>query len=234
MRAAVALLLFMTMTTQSQTKTSLHYLVREPKIKTQHPPVIILMHGVGSNETDLFSLADQFPDNFLVIAARGPLTLSHDRFGWFHVDFGSGKPVINFEEHERSRKLITDFISEIKTIYNVDPTQVYLGGFSQGGIMSYSVALTNPELIKGISVMSGRLLEEIRPLAKTPEALKNLEVFISHGKEDALLNIDYALDAKQWLEQKGITPEYHEYNAAHQLLPQMTADMLLWLIKTSK
>lgn len=228
-----SLLTLMTMTLQSQEKASLHYMVREPKIKTAHPPAIILMHGVGSNEHDLFSLADQFPDNFLVISARGPLTLSTGRYAWFHVDFATGKPVINFEEQEKSRQLIAKFIGEMKAKYSFDEKNIFLGGFSQGGIMSYSVALTNPGLVKGIAVMSGRLLQEIRPMVQPSEELKKLNVFISHGIEDELLTIDYARDAKQWLENKGITPEYHEYHAAHQLLPQMTADMLKWLRKTS-
>lgn len=220
------------MTMHSQTKASLHYLVRQPKTVTPHPPVMILMHGVGSNETDLFSIANRFPDNFIVVSARGPITLNPGRFAWFHVDFTTGKPVINFEEQENSRKLIAKFVDEIKTIYSTDT--VFLGGFSQGGIMSYSVALTNPGLVKGIAVMSGRLLQEIRPLVQESAKLKELAIFISHGNDDAMLNIEYAHDAKKWLEDKGLKPEYHEYHAAHQLLPEMTADMLKWLDKTYK
>lgn len=222
------------MTIQSQEKASLHYLVREPKVKTANTPVIILMHGVGSNEYDMFSLADRFPDNFLVLSARGPLTLSNGRYAWFHVDFATGKPIINFEEQEKSRALIAKFVNEIKTIYRINGDNIFLGGFSQGGIMSYSVALTNPGLVKGIAVMSGRLLQEIRPLVKESEQLKKLQIFISHGIEDELLTIDYPRDAKQWLEAKGITPEYHEYHAAHQLLPQMTDGMFKWLNKAAK
>ena len=47
--------------------TVLQYLVRQPKIKTDKIPLIILLHGVEGNEEDLFSFANQLPDNFLVL-----------------------------------------------------------------------------------------------------------------------------------------------------------------------
>lgn len=232
-RLLILLSALITMNTYSQSTASLHYLVREPNVKTDHPPVIFLMHGVGSNEKDLFNLAKSFPDNFLVISARGPLTLGPDRYAWFHVDFGSGKPVINFKEQEDSRRLMAKFIDEMKTKYNFDDTKIFLGGFSQGGIMSYSIALTHPGLIKGIAVMSGRLLPEIKPLVTDFDKLKELSIFISHGTEDNVLGIDYARDAKSWLESKHLNPNYHEYTAGHEIIQPMLQDMLAWLSKTS-
>ena len=53
--------------------------------------------------------------------------------------------------------------------------------FSQGSIMVYSVGLTVPEKIKGIAIMSGRLLEEVKPIINQKNKLKNLKIFISHG-----------------------------------------------------
>lgn len=232
--AFTLLIVLISMNIQSQTGASLHYLVREPKVKSPHAPIAILLHGVGSNEKDLFNLAASFPDNFLVISARGPLTLGPDRFGWFHVDFGSGKPIINFKEQEDSRKLIAKFIGEVEAKYDFDEKNVFLCGFSQGGIMSYSVAITNPGLIKGIAVMSGRLLPEIKPLVPISDKHKNLSIFISHGKEDNVLNVDFAREAKRWLESKHFSPKYHEYTAGHQITQPMLMDMLDWLSETSQ
>lgn len=56
-------------------RTEMQYMVRKPKIEISNPPLLLLMHGVGSNEQDMFSLADYLPDDFLIIALRGPLTL---------------------------------------------------------------------------------------------------------------------------------------------------------------
>ncbi len=52
---------------ENDTTMILHYLVRQPKIKSAKPPVIILLHGVGSNEEDLFSFADKLPDKLNIL-----------------------------------------------------------------------------------------------------------------------------------------------------------------------
>lgn len=225
----ILLTAFITMNTFSQ---SLHYLVREPKVKSVHPPVVFLLHGVGSNEKDLFSFTDKLPEEYLVISARGPITITEGRYAWFHVEFTPSGPKINFDEQEKSRKLIATFIKEMHAKYHFDDKRVLLTGFSQGGIMSYSVALTNPGLVKGIAIMSSRLLPEIKPLMAPADKLKGLSIHISHGTEDNVLGIDYARSANAYLKSLGLTPDYHEYTgAAHTITPAMFTDLLLWINK---
>lgn len=207
----------------------LHYLVRQPKIKIAHPPLLILLHGVGGNEQNLFSFANDLPSNYLVVSARGPLTLGANSFAWFQVDFSSGRPQINEQQAENARLMLVDFIENLKNELDFDPKQVYLMGFSQGGIMSYSVALTAPEKIKGIAVMSGRLLPEIKPFIADGHRLEKLKIFISHGKQDAVLNYQFATDALAYLETKGMTPEFHSYDEGHTINKQMFDDVNQWL-----
>lgn len=207
---------------------SLYYIFKEPKIKSAKPPVIILMHGVGSNEKDLFSFANQLPDSFLVISLRAPIKLGNDSYGWYHLSFENGKPIGNPIEAEASRLMIIDFINNLKNKHTFNEKRVYLCGFSQGSIMAYSVGLTVPEKIKGIAVMSGRLLEEVKPLVATKEKLKNLKVFISHGTNDGVLPINNAREANTYLKQLGVNASYHEYPEAHTISNAMFNDMLLW------
>lgn len=215
------------MNTYSQ---SLHYLVREPKVKSAHPPVMFLLHGVGSNEKDLFGFADKLPDDYLVISARGPITISEGRYAWFHVEFTPDGPKINFNEQENSRKLIAKFIGEMQAKYHFNEKRIVLVGFSQGGIMNYSVALTHPGLVKGIAIMSSRLLPEIKPLIAPADKLKELKIHISHGTADNVLQVDYARNAKAHLESLGLKPDYHEYpGAVHTITPAMFADLLTWV-----
>lgn len=214
----------------SNTKnTKLHYVVRQPKVQTANPPLLILLHGVGGNEQNLFSFAPELPDTFVVVSARGPLTFGPNSFAWFQVDFSTGKPQINAEQAENARKMIIDFIEDLKTEINFDSQQVYLMGFSQGGIMSYSVSLTAPEKVKGIAVMSGRLLPEIKPLIADEKRLEKLKIFISHGKQDAVLNYQYAVDASEFLKTKNLNPEFHSYQEGHTVNKQMFDDVNLWL-----
>lgn len=222
-----------TIMNSTKEKTKLHYLIREPKIKTANPPLVILLHGVGGNEQNLFSFAPELPDNFVVVSARGPLTFGPNSFAWFQVDFSTGKPQINAEQAEKSREMLIDFISDLKSEINFNPDEVYLMGFSQGGIMSYSVALTAPEKVKGIAVMSGRLLPEIKPFMADEKGLENLKIFISHGKQDAVLNYQYAVDASDFLKTKNLNPNFHSYEEGHTVNKQMVDDVNLWLKKNN-
>lgn len=218
-----------TIMNSSKEKTTLHYLVRQPKIKTTHPPLLLLLHGVGGNEQNLFSFANALPDNYLVVSARGPLILGPESFAWFQVNFTSGHPQINEQQAEAARVTILDFIESLKNKLDFDDKQVYLMGFSQGGIMSYSVGLTEPEKIKGIAVMSGRLLPEVKPLIANEKRLDKLKVFISHGRQDAVLQFPYATDALAYLQTKGVNPEFHQYDEGHTVNKQMFDDVNFWL-----
>ena len=213
----------------NQQKTQFEYLARESCIKTGKAPLLLLLHGVGSNETDLFSFADQLPGQFLVVSARAPYTLEPGRYAWYQVDFSTGKPVIQMEQAERSRRMILQFIDELKGRYRIDENAIYLCGFSQGAIMSYSAGLTAPDLFKGIAAMSGRLLEEVKHEIASPEELQHLRVFISHGKEDRMLNIEYARSCAAYLKSLGIQPTYKEYAEGHGINKEMLADLIHWL-----
>ena len=215
--------------TNSATSDSmvLQYLVREPKIKSTKKRALILLHGVGSNEADLFSLADQLPGDFYVIAPRGQFILGAGSYAWYNVDFSTGKPVFDKTQEMSSREVIRKFIAQVKQKYQVD--EVYLGGFSQGAIMSFSVGLTNPAAIKGIISLSGRLLSEIRPVIIKNDDVQQLKVFVAHGVQDNTLTVQYAREAKLYLEDLGVQLSYHEYEMGHQVNGAVIKDMNNWL-----
>jgi phospholipase/carboxylesterase len=166
-----------------------------------------------------------------VISARAPLTLGPSSFAWYQVDFSTGKPVFNKEQELTSRKIILDFIDQLKEHHSFDEHQVYLCGFSQGGIMSYSVALTHPEKIKGIAILSGRLLEEIKPLVIKSSVLAQLKIFISHGTKDGTLPVEYAREAVGYLKNLNLHPAYKEYDAGHGINNENLSDVIDWLSK---
>lgn len=210
-------------------KTKLNYLVRRPKIETENPPLLILLHGVGSNEKNMFSFAEYLPEKYLIVSARGPLDFGNNSYAWFQVDFSTGKPVIVESQAEAARKVIIEFIDDLQSELNFDKENIYLMGFSQGGIMSYSVALTTPEKVKGIAVMSGRLLPEVKPLIAENTALTTLKVYISHGYQDPVLQYGFAEDAVNYLQTKGLHPEFHSYHAGHTINQEMLNDVIEWL-----
>jgi phospholipase/carboxylesterase len=214
-------------TSNTSGSSLLQYLVREPGVRSSKNKAIILLHGVGSNEQDLFRLADQLPDDFYIISPHGPFTLGAGRYAWYNVDFSTGKPVYNTEQELSSRKAIATFIKQVKEKYNLD--ELYLGGFSQGAIMSYSIGLLYPHEVKGIIAFSGRLLEEIKPLVKKDAYLQKLKVFVAHGVQDNTLPIHYAREAKDYIERLGISLSYHEYTIGHQISNEVLQDLNSWL-----
>jgi phospholipase/carboxylesterase len=231
---AILLIFLITMNPTHINQTSaplLHYLVREPKVKTEKSPLIILMHGYASNEQDLFSFANQLPANFLVISARAPYTIGKDSYAWYELNFINDKPISNKEQAEKSRLLILQFINQLKEKHAFDTQRIYLCGFSQGAIMTDSVGLTNPDQIKGIAIMSGMLLEEVKPLIASKEKLKNLRVFMSHGTNDNVLDVHYARESNSYLKQLGLALTFKEYPEGHTISLAMLNDLLTWLNK---
>lgn len=206
----------------------LEYVIKEPKVQSKNSPLLILLHGVGSNEADLFQLAQHLPDEYVIVSARAPYIQSENRFKWYDVDFSTGRPVINYEQAEKSRLILKQFINQLKSLHTFDHQKVIIGGFSQGAIMSYSLGLTEPHLVHGIMSLSGRMLEEIKPLIKTKGA-EELELLIVHGTQDRVLGIDYARQAKNYLEERKFRVNYHEISAGHTINSQTVQLINGWL-----
>jgi len=213
-------------------KLLLEYIVREPTTAQVNPPLLILLHGVGGNETNLFKYATMFPPEFVVVAVRAPFIKTVGSYAWFSVNFFMGKPIINPEEAEQSRGILMEFINQLIEKYNVDSTNIYLVGFSQGAIMCYSVALTKPGCIKGIAALSGRILPEIKPLVTPSETLPKLKVLISHGEEDNKLPVQYARDAKEYIESLHIPLAYIEWPATgHLVNNDIMQKVVEWMVR---
>ena len=211
------------------TTLSLNHLVHSPKSEVRLPPLLILLHGIGSNEHDLFALSPHLDARFLIVSARAPITLMPGSYAWFHAEFGGGTPRINSAEAESSRRAILDFIEEAVQAYHADRTRVYLMGFSQGAIMSMSVMLTYPEGLAGVVAMSGRILPDIKPDGAAPAGLEGFPVMVLHGVQDDVLPISYGRASRDYLSTLPVILTYREYPIAHQISEESLADASAWL-----
>jgi phospholipase/carboxylesterase len=208
---------------------SLAHLVHQPILEEDAPPLLLLLHGVGSNEHDLIALAPFLDKRFLIISARAPNTLEPGSYAWLDVDFTPQGPIIDPAQAEASRKALIAFLDEAVTAYGADPKQVYLMGFSQGAIMSASVALTRPELVAGVVLMSGRILPEIQPLMAASEKLEGLPFMVVHGTADMVLPIHHGRASQQLLSSLPVELTYHEYPMGHEVSQKSLADVTTWL-----
>ena len=209
---------------------ALKYLVQLPAEKSAHPPIIILLHGYGSDEQDLFSLRTVFPKNYLVVSARAPYPLPGHGYEWYEMTDVNGVHDGNTAQLANSRKLIEKFIKQVTTAYHADAAKVYLAGFSQGAIMSYRVGLTDPALLNGIGVLSGTIYPSLKPMVKKNPALKKLRIFISHGEADDRISFTEGNAADDYLKTLGLNPEFHSYpGMGHTVSRDVLSDFVKWL-----
>ncbi len=205
------------------------HLVRQPRVEADTPPLLLLLHGVGSNEHDLYGLAPLLDKRFLIISARAPNTLGPESYAWFEVNFTPQGPIIKLEQAVASHRALITFLKEAITAYDADPKQVYLMGFSQGAIMSASVALIQPELVAGAVLMSGRIPPEIRTHIASHEKLSGLPLLVVHGTADMVLPITYGRDSRELLSTLPVKLTYHEYPMGHEVSQESLRDVTAWL-----
>jgi len=216
---------------------SLHHLVREPKIKNTDgsgkSPLLLLLHGYGSNEEDLFSFASELPEEYYVISARAPYDMMYGSYAWYAINFDADeKKFSDLDQACSSRDLIIQFVDELIANYAIDAEKIALVGFSQGAILSYSIALSYPQKIQHVVAMSGYFNEEIAIENYQSNDFSNLQIFASHGNVDQVVPVEWARKAKPLLDQLGIPNVYKEYPVGHGVGPQNFYDFRNWLNET--
>jgi phospholipase/carboxylesterase len=209
---------------------TLHHLVREPKIKLDKNPLLLLLHGYGSNEEDLFSFASELPEEYYVVSVRAPYELGYGSYAWYAINFDADENKFSdIPQAQQSRDLIANFIDELIANYPIDAAKVTLIGFSQGTILSYAIALSYPEKIQRVVAMSGYLNMEMAIPNFENKDFSRLKIFASHGTLDQVVPVDWARKAAPALTNLGIEVVYKEYPIGHGVAPQNFYDFKNWL-----
>jgi phospholipase/carboxylesterase len=210
---------------------SLNYLIKSPKETTSKTPLLLLLHGYGSNEADLFSFASELPEDYLIISAQAPQSMGFGQYAWYaiHFDAADGK-FSDIPQALEARDTIAKFIDELKSKYTFDSNNVTLLGFSQGAILSYSLAFNYPEKVQKIIALSGYINEELN--TKTAlETSKKIPFFVSHGTQDQVLPVALARKTVEYLKANNYAVTYQEYPIGHGVSPQNFTDFKAWLAK---
>lgn len=207
---------------------SLQYIVREPKTSNANPPLLILLHGYGSNEQDLFSFAEELPDDLLIVSARAPHDMGYGGYAWYAINFDSvNSKFSDLTQAAKSVDKIASFIDEIKEKYNTNPDKTFLLGFSQGAILSYALSFKYPNKVKHVVALSGYINEELLP-AEIDNSITT-DYYISHGTVDQVLPIDWARKAPIILKDFKLNNEYSEYPVGHGVAPQNFYSFKRWI-----
>jgi phospholipase/carboxylesterase len=212
---------------------SLVHLVREPLDSSSSlPPLLLLLHGIGSNEADLFGLAPYLDARFLIVSARAPITMGAGAYGWFNIEFTPRGMVADMEQARKSLDLLPRFLDELVNHYHADERCVYVAGFSQGAMMSLATALNWPKKITGVVAMSGRFPSQVLEGELNEEALKGMPFMVTHGIYDPVLPIEEGRTVKKNLEALPVELTYREYPMGHEVSQNSLRDVTAWLSRS--
>ncbi|MCW3078136.1 MAG: Esterase [Bacteroidetes bacterium] len=206
------------------------YKVNLPAKKSDKTPVVIMLHGYGSNEEDLFDLAKSLDERFLIVSLRAPFAADGQGYCWFKLDFLPQKQFkYDYNQVKESRSKVFSFISKVCKAYKADSTQVFLLGFSQGAILSYDLALTKPTEIKGVLALSGGIMEESKKIKFDPLKVSNVNFFIAHGNADQVIDYKQAEEASRFLQSKKNNVTFKTYEMPHAIVGKELNDIKAWL-----
>lgn len=206
------------------------FLHRSANPMVRHPWLLVLMHGVGSNEHDLFSLAPQIPEQFHVVSLRAPFRMGPGAFAWFDFSIEPhGERTINEPQEAESRALLEQAVAQAAQQLGIAADHVVVGGFSQGGIMALSLLLSRPELMRAALVWHSRLLAQIVPHIAPADAFHGKHLWLSHGTQDNVIPLAAAQSIRRQVQTLPLHLRYEEFNSAHEIRPAELAHTVTWL-----
>ena len=202
---------------------------RERPAAEEPQGLLVLHHGRGTDENDLLGLADTLdPERRLhVVSPRAPLQLpGSPGYHWYLV------PRVGYPDPETffaARAALAELHDSLWEETGVGPERTVLAGFSMGSVMSYAMALSvERPAVAGILAFSGFVptVEGWEPAL--PDRTET-RAFVSHGRRDPVIGIDFAERARELLTEGGLDVTYRESDLGHQIDPEHLREASAWL-----
>lgn len=210
---------------------SLKHIIRASSL-TENAPLLIMFHGYGSDENDLFSFASELPEELFIISTQAPYPMQPYGNAWYAINFDAVQGKWSDDEQAKeSRDLISKLIDEATTAYPVNKNNVTLLGFSQGTILCYAVALTYPKKVRNVVALSGYINKDILPEDLVNKDYSHLDFYCSHGSVDQVIPVEWARQTPAFLNKLNIKHVYSEFPVGHGVSPQNFSGFKEWLLK---
>lgn len=210
----------------------LHYESWIPENADDGSPVLILMHGRGSDERDLLSLAPRFPEGTIVVAPRAPFPGAPWGYGpgwaWYRFIADDRPEPESFAEGQRE---LREFVDGLPELLPIQPGSIAVGGFSQGGTMSLGFALREPGRVSMALNFSG-FVPAHPSVVVTPETVKGTRFFWGHGTRDPSIPFELAELGRAKLNAAGADLEARDYQIGHWIAPEELEDAVRWMEKS--
>jgi phospholipase/carboxylesterase len=191
-------------------------------------PLVILLHGFGANMQDLAGLTPVINQTGYVYACPNAPIAFDVGFGQMGYGWMSPQGQNTPEEVETAETLLAEFFEEVFEQFQVAPGQSILLGFSQGGGMTYRCGLPRAETFAGLVALSASLRDPADLEACLPQD-RSQPIFIAHGRADPMVSAGGAHRALAFLEEKGYSPEFHEYDMGHEISADVLNDLIPWM-----
>ena len=186
-----------------------------PRRSSARPPLLVLMHGIGADENDLFPLASEFDPRLHVVSLRAP----HDYVvghAWFPIEFRNDGSVIPDIRTARSAlDALTRWIEAAPGRLGTDPARTFLLGFSQGAMMSLGALINVPERLAGVIALSGRFAPTLFDAKAPAEAIARVPLLVAHGTFDDVLPIEHGRGVRDAFEGRVSDFTYREFRIGH-------------------
>src|SRR5687768_12598279 len=131
-----------------------------------------------------------------------------------------------------SREKLEHVLDACLKRYPIDPKKLVVLGFSQGGVLAYSLALSNPERFAGLAVLSSWLPKELLPRLNVNDAVQSLPTLVQHGSQDPNIQVERARSSVEMLRQLRLPLTFREYPMGHEIGARSLAELSSWLEET--
>lgn len=185
---------------------------------------LVLLHGRGADEHDLFPLLDMLdPERRLLgVTPRGPLSLPPGGAHWYRVmQVGYPDPSTFFPTFER----LTSWFDAFLESNGISHDKVVLGGFSQGAVMSYALGLGLGRPRPAALLPFSGFIPTVEGFELDLSDVKGHPVAIGHGTLDPIIEVAWGRDAKQRLEEAGAAVRYRESAMPHSIDPEWVHEL---------
>lgn len=202
----------------------------EPQGEGPHPTLLTL-HGWGANALDLLGVAPYLcGGRFLVLCPQGPLQVplggAAVGYGWFPISMGGP---LNLRAVLAAREELQAFLADALQRYPIDSKKLAILGFSQGGVMAYSLGLGEPERFAALAALSSWLPQDLLSALPDVPATEQLPVLIQHGSRDELVDVGRARQSVETLRNLRVPITYREYEMGHEISARSLGDLSNWL-----
>ena len=214
------------------------YAVAQPRTPSAQPPALFLMHGYGADENDLLDVGKSLPPEWLIVSFRAPYANDGGGYRWYDHRTVDGLTDGNPDQLLASEHAVLDGIASVAKQYGIDPHRVFIGGFSQGAVLTYLLALSHPERFRGAVVLSGAILPSELPLLQSQPGFDRrarIPMFVGHGTADTTIPFPLADAASMYLSRWHVPVTFHRYpGMGHAIDSAELADLDAWLAPLSR